>query len=147
MKVADTTWHETVIEGVVVLGDQRGRTLGFPTANLILADNAAPHDGVYFAEASCEAGAFGAALSVGRRSTFFVQGGQRLAEVHLLDFDGDLYGTVLRVQTRRWIREQRRFPSQDSLISQLHHDVAEARSQWAGSPGDRRRTTSQGSFS
>lgn len=119
--------------GSVVHGEQRGRELGFPTANLDFGQPVAlPPDGIYAARASWGGEAVlepreraDAVLSLGTQPTF---GGRvRLMEVHLLDRDEDLYGQRLRIQFCTWIRGQRRYDSADELVVQMGHDVERAR--------------------
>ena len=124
----------TVVEGVVEHGDARGRTLGFPTANLPLPGPGAGkdvEDGVWAALVRLASGSWGvAAVSVGRRRTFYAGEGHRLLEAHLLDFDGDLYGQPLRVELATRLRGQRGFSSVREITDQLHRDV-EATREWA----------------
>ncbi|MFT4264675.1 MAG: riboflavin kinase [Nocardioides sp.] len=120
-----------LIEGPVEHGDQRGRELGFPTANLTLEDHGAG-DGVWVGTVVLEDGSiYAATVSVGRRVTFYGRDGIRLLEAYLHDFDGDLYGQNIRVWLHSRLRLQRRFPDVDSLIEQMHQDVADTRT-WAG---------------
>jgi riboflavin kinase/FMN adenylyltransferase len=111
------------VRGEVVLGDRRGRELGFPTANMV-PDEAlvCPGHGVYVARAdgSC------AAVSVGVRPTFGT-GRAVLIETYLLDRDVDLYGQVLRVDFLSRIRGERRFDTVEALVEQMHRDVARTR--------------------
>lgn len=120
--------------GSVVHGEQRGRELGFPTANLDFGQPVAlPPDGIYAARASWGGAAVleptdraDAVISLGTQPTF---GGRvRLMEVHLLDRDLDLYGERMRVQFCTFVRGQRRYDSVDELIVQMGQDVAQARS-------------------
>jgi riboflavin kinase/FMN adenylyltransferase len=112
-----------MVEGRVVEGDQRGRELGFPTANLVPDDHLiVPGHGVYAAFANGHP----AAVNVGIRPTFETGRGL-LIEAYLLDFDGDLYGQNLRVAFVGRLRGERRFPSVEELVSQMHRDVADAR--------------------
>ena len=112
--------------GIVAHGDKRGRTLGFPTANLIPDPAlAVPDHGIYAARAIVLGlGEWTAAVSIGVRPTF-VTGRGLLVEAYLLDFDGDLYGRELRLQFVDRIRGERRFDSAESLIEQMKRDVAE----------------------
>jgi riboflavin kinase/FMN adenylyltransferase len=130
----------TIISGVVETGDQRGRTLGFPTANLALDGHRAnvPADGVWAGWLRRESGTTHvAAISIGRRPTFYGREGIRLLEAHVLDFDGDLYGSLIEVGLCLRIRGQQAFESVGALVEQLHRDVSETR-RWAahvaGSP-------------
>jgi riboflavin kinase / FMN adenylyltransferase len=112
-----------LFEGPVVEGDGRGRTLGFPTANLVPPDDlATPGHGVYAAFANGQP----AAVNVGIRPTFETGRGL-LIEAYLIDFDGDLYGKTLRIAFVARLRGERRFPSVEDLIAQMHRDVEEAR--------------------
>ncbi len=108
------------ISGEVVHGDKRGRELGFPTANLIPDDAlACPGHGVY----ACLANGQPAAVSIGVRPTFKTGRGE-LIEAYLLDFEGDLYGSELRLEFLERLRGERRFQDPESLIEQMHRDVA-----------------------
>jgi riboflavin kinase/FMN adenylyltransferase len=119
--------HE--VRGVVEPGDRRGRELGYPTANVAVPDRIClPADGVY---AGTYVDAHGeerpAAISLGRRPTFYEDSGLRLLEAYVLDFDGDLYGQRAAVRFRARLRGQHRFDSVDELVAQMARDVAEAR--------------------
>lgn len=118
------------VVGTVIHGDQRGRELGFPTANLALASGDRIEDGVWAADVYVGDERHIAAASVGRRPTFYDADGVRLLEPHLLDFDGDLYGQTIVVHLRERIRPQSRFDSLPALIEQMHHDVEHVR-RWA----------------
>jgi riboflavin kinase/FMN adenylyltransferase len=111
--------------GEVVRGDARGGTLGFPTANLHIADQLIPAEGVYAGHARLYHGSHLAAISIGKTPTF---GETDLrVEAFLLDFSGDLYGQRLRIEFERFLRPQRRFESAAALIEQLHKDVEAVR--------------------
>lgn len=116
------------VDGVVSTGDQRGRTLGFPTANLVPRDGyATPGHGVYACRVRTDDGAWhAAATNVGVRP-MFESGLGELIEAYLLDFDGDLYGRPLRVEFLRRLRGEKRFDSVDALIDQMHRDVEATR--------------------
>jgi riboflavin kinase/FMN adenylyltransferase len=111
------------ITGSVAHGDARGRTIGFPTANLALDPLlVAPARGVY----ACTAGDRSAAVNIGVRPTF--DGGSAASlEAHLLDFSGDLYGQALEVVFHRRLRDERRFDGVDALVAQIHADVEAVR--------------------
>jgi riboflavin kinase/FMN adenylyltransferase len=112
-----------MIEGEVVKGDQRGRELGFPTANLVPDPRlVTPGHGVYAAFANGHP----AAVNVGIRPTFESELGV-LIETYLLDFSGDLYGQTLRVAFVERLREEIAYESVDPLVKQMHADVEEAR--------------------
>jgi riboflavin kinase / FMN adenylyltransferase len=119
--------HE--VRGVVEHGDHRGRTIGFPTANVAVpGDMALPADGVYagwYEQPSGEVHL--AAINLGKRPTFYDHNGLRLLEAHLLDFDGDLYGQHAKVRFHTWLRGEVKFSSVDALVERLGRDVADAR--------------------
>jgi riboflavin kinase/FMN adenylyltransferase len=124
-----------VLAGEVARGDARGRTLGFPTANLSAVEGLTPANGVYACHATLASGAVvPAAVNVGVRPTF--DGLQRRIEAHLIGFEGDLYGTRLIVGFVERLRGERPFPGRDALVAQLHDDVAAARLALEG-PGSR----------
>jgi riboflavin kinase / FMN adenylyltransferase len=117
------------IVGEVVRGNQRGRTIGFPTANVIPSrQGVLPPFGVYAGRVAVDDGhEYTAAVNLGVRPTV-VSGGQVLLEAHLLGFDGDLYGREINVAFYGRLRSERRFDSLDDLTSQLSEDVAAVRS-------------------
>ena len=118
------------VDGTVVRGEGRGRTLGIPTANLEVENETVPGGGVYVGWAHVRPRDQGgeplpAVVNVGRRPTF---GGVALTvEAHLIDFGGDLYGRGLRLEFLERLRPESRFPSVDALVQQIHADVAAAR--------------------
>ena len=116
------------LAGVVAHGDERGRTLGFPTANLVPDEElACPGHGVYACLATGPTGEpQAAAVSIGVRPTFQTGRGE-LIEAFLLDFEGDLYDTALMLQFLERLRGERRFDSADALIEQMHKDVERTR--------------------
>jgi riboflavin kinase / FMN adenylyltransferase len=120
--------HE--LRGPVVRGDGRGGPqLGFPTANLEIADDIAlPADGIYAGYFTRADGTVhDAAISVGRRPTFYEPGtASVLVEAYLLNFDGDLYGEHSRVSFVSRLRGDQKFETVDDLIAQMHRDAADA---------------------
>jgi riboflavin kinase / FMN adenylyltransferase len=111
------------LRGEVVHGDERGRELGFPTANVIPDERlVCPGHGVY----ACLANGLAAAVSIGVRPTFHTGRGE-LIETYIVDFQGDLYGSELRLDFLRRLRGERRFGSAEALIEQMHVDVEQAR--------------------
>jgi riboflavin kinase/FMN adenylyltransferase len=114
------------MSGRVVAGQRLGRTLGYPTANLKIGRRVSPLHGIYAVRVM----GLGetprpAVASLGTRPT--VDGGEMLLEVHLFDFDEDIYGRHLTVEFVAWLREERRFDSLDALTAQMHDDAARAR--------------------
>ncbi|MCU1353453.1 MAG: riboflavin kinase/FMN adenylyltransferase [Acidimicrobiales bacterium] len=119
--------HE--VRGVVDRGDQRGRELGFPTANVTVpGEILLPADGIYagwFERA--DGTVLPTAMSLGRRPTFYEDAAVSLLECHVLDFDGDLYGEAVRVRFVARLRGEERFDSVDDLVAQIARDCDQAR--------------------
>jgi riboflavin kinase/FMN adenylyltransferase len=114
------------IEGVVVRGDARGRTLGYPTANLQLGNYQRPAYGIYAVRVRLEDGSEQAGVaSLGVRPTF--EPPQELLEAYLFDFEGDLYGRTVEVALHHYLRGEEKFASMDALVAQMRADEAEAR--------------------
>jgi len=115
-----------MISGQVVQGDQLGRELGFPTANIEVDSRykLIPADGIYAVTVSYENKIFKGMLYIGPRPT--VNGTQRVIEVNLFDFDKDIYGDRLTVHLHQFIREDKKFDSLETLKQQLHWDKTEA---------------------
>lgn len=124
------TYH---LSGTVKRGDQRGRALGFPTANLdVVGDRLLPANGVYICRAHLDTGTFNAITNIGTRPTF--NNGEPTVEAYLLDFpvpdastSGDLYGAAMRLDFLKYLRPELRFPSAEALIEQMREDEAVAR--------------------
>ncbi|HEV7886141.1 MAG TPA: bifunctional riboflavin kinase/FAD synthetase [Acidimicrobiales bacterium] len=123
--------HE--VRGTVEHGDARGRELGFPTANVAVpAEILLPADGIYAGWYLRPDGSrHMAAVSLGRRPTFYDAAEKSLLEAYLLDFDGDLYGERARVQFVRRLRGEQRFDRVEDLVAQMQADVAATRSELA----------------
>ena len=117
------------LQGIVEHGDKRGRTIGFPTANIAVAgDLQLPADGVYAGWYERPDGVpRRCAINIGRRPTFYADNGLLLVEAHLLDFDGDLYDEHARVRIETWLRGETRFGSIEDLAAQLRRDVDRTR--------------------
>jgi riboflavin kinase/FMN adenylyltransferase len=112
-----------LLEGTVVEGDKRGRTLGFPTANIVPPEEYAyPGHGVYAAFAN----GIPAAVNVGVRPTFETGRGV-LVESYLIDHEADLYGQTMRIAFIGRLRGEKRFPGVEELVAQMHRDVEDAR--------------------
>lgn len=122
--------HVFEARGQVVKGDQRGRLLGFPTANVELPSVIClPADGVYAGWYVRPDGSRQAcAINLGRRPTFYEHADSSLLEAHLLDFTGDLYGEHAKVQFTNFLRSERKFDGIDALVGQLKTDIDHARS-------------------
>ena len=114
------------LRGEVISGERRGRDLGFPTANLALpGELLVPGDGIYATWAVIDGERHPSATSIGVRPTFGLS--ERLVEVHVLDFKGDLYGKEIGVEFVDKIRDQQKFPGVKELIAQMDRDVAQSR--------------------
>ena len=109
-----------VIEGEVIGGNQLGRKLGFPTANIALQDDLEVENGVYISKVYVEGVEYGAMTNVGVRPS--VDGSRRLLETHLFGFEGSLYGLTLRVELLEKIRDEKRFSSVEELKEQIERD-------------------------
>lgn len=119
------------LSGIVVKGDQRGRTIGFPTANLALWDELLlPANGVYATFVTVNGDIYMGATNVGVRPT--INGGKRVVEAHLLDFDGNLYGQTIKVSFIKRIRSEQKFSGLPELKAQIKADVLQVREYLAG---------------
>ena len=116
------------VTGKVIRGDQRGRTLGFPTANIAEVEQLLPPRGVYACKARLAAHLtrYKAVMNLGARPTFTSNGSDSL-EVHILDFDSDLYGQKLWVSDLHFLRNEQAFPGMEALKAQIEEDAARAR--------------------
>jgi riboflavin kinase/FMN adenylyltransferase len=114
--------------GKVVTGDQRGRLLGFPTANVEVRNSLClPAEGVYAGWYERPDGnVHPCAINLGRRPTFYEHADSSLLEAHLLHFDGDLYGEAAKVRFAKFLRSERKFDGVDALIAQLALDIEHA---------------------
>ena len=115
--------------GIVVRGDQRGRLLGFPTANVEVPNQVClPADGVYAGWYERPDGiVHPCAINLGRRPTFYEHADHSLLEAHLLDFSDDLYGERAEVRFAEFLRSERKFDGVDALVAQLKHDIEHTR--------------------
>ena len=111
------------VEGEIIGGNRLGRTLGFPTANMDVADRADLENGVYESEIDIDGRTYRAMSNIGTRPS--VDGRTRLLETHVFDFSGDLYGRRLRVRLLRKIRNEQKFSSVEELRAQLECDKME----------------------
>ena len=117
------------VRGTVVAGDQRGRTIGFPTANVEIPNGMCiPSDGVYAGVYRRPDGSeHPCAINLGRRPTFYENAEHSLLEAYLMDFSGDLYGETAAVQFVSFLRSERQFSGIDQLKDQLQVDIRHAR--------------------
>jgi riboflavin kinase/FMN adenylyltransferase len=115
------------LSGRVIRGDQLGHQLGFPTANLEVTELVLPPNGVYAVHAEVEGRTHRAVVNIGRRPTLKNPAPQLRVEVHLLDFNGDLYDREMEITFADKLREEKTFPSLDALKEQIGRDIAEAR--------------------
>ena len=118
--------HQYYVDGTVVRGDSRGRTIGFPTANLCTANELLPPNGVYATLATVGDIVHPSVTNVGLRPTVD-QSGRVTVETHIFDFDRDLYNTSVRLAFVQRLRDERAFESLDALKAQIGADVARAR--------------------
>lgn len=115
------------LAGLVQQGQQLGRKLGFPTANIDLAGLVLPPDGVYAVRVHHDGFLRPGVLNIGVRPTIASESARRQCEVHLLDFDGNLYGKELEVVPVRRLRAEQRFPSVEELKAQIRRDIQAAK--------------------
>jgi riboflavin kinase/FMN adenylyltransferase len=124
-------WH--TVSGPVIIGDQRGRGLGYPTANLTFGEQIIPRYGIYAARVQVldgpHAGWHGGVASIGERPTFGVNAPN--FEVHLFDFTGDLYGAEISAGLVSYLRGEERFDSAQTLVAQMDRDAGLARTRLA----------------
>ena len=129
-EAAELLGRPFALRGPIVRGDERGRTIGFPTINLGLSpDLALPADGVYVSRTEVEGRRLESCTNIGVRPTF--EGVRRVVETHLLDFEGDLYDRVASVELLHRLRPERKFDGPEALIAQIRRDVEETRAWFA----------------
>ena len=126
-KAAEMLGREYTILGTVTRGDQLGKKIGFPTANLSAHSEQFPPNGVYLAEAWFEGVSYHGVVNLGYRPTVTGDKSPRLLEIHLLDFERDIYGEDLEVRFIRYLRPERKFDSVEALARQIDVDVRQAR--------------------
>jgi len=123
---SDLLGRNPSISGRVVSGERRGRSLGFPTANVQPGmPRALPADGIYVAYTNVAGARRPSAVNVGVNPTFASTG--RTIESYILDFEGDLYGETASVEFLHRLRPEQRFPTIEALVQQMHRDIADAR--------------------
>ena len=112
--------------GTVMAGDGLGKQLGFPTANLAAHNEQFPPDGVYAVRVHLGSRVIPGVANIGSRPTV-KEAGERLLEVHLIDFSGDLYGRDIEAKFLRFLRPEKKFSDLDALLAQIALDVQSAR--------------------
>ena len=112
-------------------GAKLGRKIGFPTANLAAHNEQFPPNGVYAVEIARSAETLRGVANIGVRPTIANASGERVFEVHIFDFSGDLYGEDIEVTFRSFLRPEQKFPSIDALKAQIALDTATARKVFA----------------
>jgi riboflavin kinase/FMN adenylyltransferase len=125
VEAAELLGYPWFASGTVIKGDQRGRDLGFPTANIALDPNCALKHGIYAVRVSIGGVIYDGVASFGTRPTF--DNGAPLLETYLFDFRGDLYGAAIDVAFIGWIRPELKFDSVDDLIARMNNDARLAR--------------------
>ena len=125
-KAAAMLGREYTILGTVVRGDNLGKKIGFPTANLSAHNEQFPPNGVYFAEARLEGAAYPGVANLGYRPTVSSSKTERVLEIHLLDFERNIYGKDLEVRFIRYLRPEKKFENVEALVRQIERDVRQA---------------------
>jgi riboflavin kinase/FMN adenylyltransferase len=131
-KAAKMLGREYSILGTVVHGDDLGKKIGFPTANLSAHNEQFPPNGVYFAEAKLDGARYAGVVNLGYRPTVSSSKTERVLEIHLFDFDRNIYGNDLEVRFIRYLRPEKKFENVDALVRQIERDVQQARELSAG---------------
>jgi riboflavin kinase / FMN adenylyltransferase len=126
-KAAEMLGREHTILGTVVRGDHLGKKIGFPTANLSAHSEQFPPNGVYFAQATLAGTVYPGVVNLGYRPTVSSGKSERVLEIHLLDFDHEIYGKDLEVRFVRYLRAEQKFENFDALARQIELDVQQAR--------------------
>lgn len=126
-KAAQMLGREYTILGTVVRGEHLGKKIGFPTANLSAHSEQFPPNGVYFAQATLNGIIRPGVVNLGYRPTVSSGQSERVLEIHLLDFQHDIYGKDVEVRFVRYLRPEQKFESLDALVRQIELDVQQAR--------------------
>ena len=125
-RAAQMLGREYTILGTVVRGDDLGKKIGFPTANLSAHNEQFPPNGVYFAEARLDGAIYPGVVNLGCRPTVSSKT-ERILEIYLLDFEGDIYGKDIEVRFIRYLRPEKKFENIEALVRQIEFDVKQAR--------------------
>ncbi len=131
VKATQMLGREYTILGTVVRGEQLGRKLGFPTANLSAHSEQFPPNGVYVTEARIGGALYRGVANLGFRPTVAGQTTERVLELHLFDLDREIYGEEMEVRFLRYLRPEQKFPDLEALKAQIAADVRQARESFA----------------
>ena len=126
-KAAEMLGHQYTILGTVVRGERLGKKIGFQTANLSAHSEQFPPNGVYFAQATLDGVIYPGVVNLGHRPTVSSGKSERVLEIHLLDFDHEIYGKDLEVRFVRYLRAEQKFENLGALARQIEFDVQQAR--------------------
>ena len=126
-KAAEMLGREYTILGTVVSGENLGKKIGFPTANLSAHSEQFPPNGVYFAQATLDGTIYPGVVNLGYRPTVSSDKAERVLEIHLLDFDRDIYSEDIEVRFVKYLRPEQKFENLDALTKQIELDVQQAR--------------------
>jgi riboflavin kinase/FMN adenylyltransferase len=126
-KAAAMLGREYTILGTVTHGDSLGKKIGFPTANLSAHSEQFPPNGVYAAEARINGEVYRGVVNLGVRPTIATGKSERVLEIHLFDFDHDIYGKDVEVRFIKYLRAEQKFENLDALVAQIRRDVDQAR--------------------
>jgi riboflavin kinase / FMN adenylyltransferase len=126
-KAGEMLGHHYTILGTVVRGERLGKKIGFPTANLSAHSEQFPPNGVYFAQATLNGATYPGVVNLGYRPTVSSGKSKRVLEIHLLDFDHEIYGKDVEVRFVRYLRPEQKFENLDRLAKQIESDVQQAR--------------------
>ena len=126
-KTAAMLGREYTILGTVTRGDNLGKKIGFPTANLSAHSEQFPPNGVYAAEARIDGELHRGVINLGIRPTVSSGKSERVLEIHLFDFNRDIYGHDVEVRFLKFLRPEKKFENLDALVQQIRHDVEQAR--------------------
>lgn len=126
-KAAEMLGREYTILGTVTRGDNLGKKIGFPTANLSAHSEQFPPNGVYVAEARIDGELYRGVINLGIRPTVSSGKPERVLEIHLFDFNRDIYGHDVEVRFLKFLRSEKKFQDLDTLVQQIRQDVEQAR--------------------
>jgi riboflavin kinase/FMN adenylyltransferase len=131
-KAAEMLGRDYTILGTVVRGENLGKKIGFPTANLSAHSEQFPPNGVYFAQATLNGTVHPGVVNLGYRPTVSSGKSERVLEIYLLDFDHDIYGRDIEVRFVQYLRPEQKFANLDALVRQIELDVQQARKLCSG---------------